>query len=69
MKNDKSPLSDGYTVAFFEFFWKDLKIFVVKAINCIFYTKTELLISQRLEFVSCLPKGNKTRQYLKISHL
>ena len=64
MKNNKSPGSDGYTVEFFKFFWKDLKLFVVKAINCIFYNK-ELPISQRLGIISCLPKGDKPRQYLK----
>ena len=46
------------------FFWKDLKLFIIKAINCIFYKK-ELPISQRLGIISCLPKGDKPRQYLK----
>ena len=42
MKNNKFSGSDGYTVKFLTFFvgffvfWKDLKLFVVKAINCIF---------------------------------
>ena len=39
-------------------FWKDLKLFVVKAINCIFYNK-ELPISQRLGIISRLPNGDR----------
>ena len=64
MKNNKSPGSDGYTAEFFKFFWKDIKNFVVRAINCIFLRK-ELPISQRLGIISCLPKGDKPRQFLK----
>lgn len=64
MKNNKSPGSDGYTAEFLNFFWKDLKHFVVRAINCIFFKK-ELPISQRLGVISCLPKGDKPRQFLK----
>lgn len=64
MKNNKSPGSDGYTVEFFKFFWVDLKEFIRKSINCIF-SKKELPISQRLGIISCLPKGDKPRQFLK----
>lgn len=49
---------------FFKFFWKDLKLFILNAINLIFLKK-ELPISQRLGIISCLPKGDKPRQYLK----
>ena len=64
MKNNKSPGSDGYSVEFFKFFWSDLKEFIFKSINCIF-SKKELPISQRLGIISCLPKGEKPRQFLK----
>ena len=64
MKNNKSPGSDGYTTEFFKFFWSDIKYFVVRAINCIF-RKGELPITQRLGIISCLPKGDKPRQFLK----
>ena len=37
---------------------------VVRAINCIF-NKGELPITQRLGIISCLPKGDKPRQFLK----
>ena len=43
---------------------KDIKHVVVIAINCIFDIK-ELPILPRLEVISCLPKGDKPKQYLK----
>ena len=64
MKNNKSPGSNGYSVEFFKFFWSDLKEIIFKSINCIF-SKKELPISQRLGIISCLPKGEKPRQFLK----
>ena len=33
MKNNKSPGSDGFTVEFFKFFFKDLKTFIKRGIN------------------------------------
>ena len=47
MKNNKSQGSDGYTADFDTFFWKDIKHFAVRAINCTFENK-ELPVSQRL---------------------
>lgn len=64
MKNNKSPGSDGFTAEFFNFSWSDIKNYVVRAINCIFLKK-ELPISQRLGIISCLPRGDKPRQFLK----
>ena len=64
MKNNKSPGSDGYTAEFFKFFWKDLSTIIVRAVNDAFL-KNQLPISQRLGIISCLPKGDKPRQYLK----
>lgn len=61
MKNNKSPGSDGFRVELFKFFWKNLKLFILNAINFIFLKK-ELPISQRLEIISCLPKGDKPRR-------
>ena len=43
---------------------KDIKHVVVIAINCIFDIK-ELPILPRLGVISCLPKGDKPKQYLK----
>lgn len=64
MKNNKSLGSDGFTVEFFKFFWKDFKHYIVSVVNHIF-VKKELPISQRLGIITCLPKGDKPRQYLK----
>ena len=64
MKNNKSPGSDGFSAEFFKFFWSDLKSFIVRAINSIYQNK-KLPASQRLGIITCLPKGDKPRQYLK----
>lgn len=57
MKNNKSPGSDGFTAEFFNFFWNDLKCFILQAINCMF-TQKQLPITQRLCIISSLPKGD-----------
>ena len=56
MKNNKSPdtHSDGFTAEFLKFFWSDLNIFIISAINDIFIQK-QLPISQRLGIILCLP--------------
>ena len=64
MKNNKSPGSDGFTAEFYKFFWKDLRTYISKAINQIFIQQ-QFPVSQRLEIISCLPIGDKPRQYLK----
>jgi hypothetical protein len=64
MNNNKSPGSDGFTSEFYKFFWSDLKTFIMKSINQIFLQK-QLSISQRLGIISCLPKGDKPRHFLK----
>ena len=58
------PGSDGFTVEFFKLFWNYINIYMLSAIQCIFEHK-ELPISQRLGIISCLPKGDKPRQFLK----
>lgn len=39
MKNNKFFGSDGYIVEFFKFFWSDIRNYVVRVINCIFFKK------------------------------
>ena len=34
MKNGKSPGSDGYTVDFYNFFWKDIGPFLFRSLRC-----------------------------------
>ena len=63
MKNNKSPGSDGYTVEFFKFL-KGLLDFVLRSINYGF-SNHELSSTQRQGIITCLPKGEKSKLYLK----
>jgi exonuclease III len=64
MSNGKSPGTDGMTVDFFKFFWKQLGIFVVRSLNEGFINK-QMSITQREGIIVCLPKGDKPREFLK----
>ena len=64
MENDKSPGTDGMTVNFFKFFWKQLGSFVVRSLNEGF-SKGEMSITQKEGIIICLPKGDKPKEYLK----
>ena len=64
MKNNKSPGSDGFTVEFFKCFWKQLGNFIVRSIN-FGYMTGQLSVTQRQGVITCLPKGEKPRQFLK----
>ena len=64
MQNDKSPGSDGYSSEFFKFFWKDLGNFLVQSINYAF-SIGNLSTTQKEGVITCIPKGNKSKKYLK----
>ena len=64
MKNNKTPGSDGFPAEFYKCFWKKLGIFVVRSINY-GYVNDELSITQKHGIITCLPKGDKPKQYLK----
>jgi exonuclease III len=64
MNNGKSPGTDGITVDFLKFFWRQIGSFVVRSLNQGFINK-EMSISQREGIIVCLPKGDKPREYLK----
>ena len=64
LKNNKSPGATGFPADFFKFFWNDIGAFLVRSFNCSI-RKGELSTSQKLGIVSILPKGNKTREFLK----
>lgn len=64
MKNNKSPGSDGFTVEFFKFFYNDLKVFIQRAINE-GYRTGKLSVTQRQGIITCLPKGDKSKEFLK----
>lgn len=64
MKNNKTPGSDGFSAEFFKFFWKDFQYLVVESLNYGFDIG-ELSITQKQGIITCLPKGNKPRHFLK----
>jgi len=63
MTNGKSPGTDGITVEFLKFFWKQLGQFVVRSLNE-GYEKGSMSITQREGMIVCLPKGDKPREFL-----
>ena len=64
MKNNKSPGSDGFTADFLKFFYKDVKVSIRRAINESFKLG-KFSISLRQGLITCIPKGDKPRQFLK----
>ena len=62
MKNSKSPGLDGFTVEFFNFFWIDIGIFILRSLK---YRNGSLSITQKQGLITCLPKTNKSRLSLK----
>jgi hypothetical protein len=64
INNNKSPRSDGFSTEFFKFFWIDLKSFVVNSIN-FGSLLGELSVTQKQGIITCLPKDNKPRHFLK----
>ena len=67
MKNNKSPGSDGFSAEFLNFFWNDIKTYIMRAIYLCIYSKKEFPISQLLGIIAYLPKGDKSRQLKKDS--
>ena len=64
MPNNKSPGSDGFPVELYKIFWKELGHYFLRSINLAFELGS-LSITQKQGVITCLPKGNKPRQYLK----
>ena len=64
MKNDKSPGLDGFTVEFFKLFWADIRVIVLRSLNYA-YRIGNLSVTQKLGIITCLPKPNKNRHFLK----
>ena len=65
MKNDKSPGSSGFTTEFYKMFWKELGHFVARSLNYGF-EHGQMSITQKQGIITCLPKGDKPRKFLKI---
>ena len=64
MKNEKTPGICGYSVEFFKFFWKDLGYLLQRSLNHGYFSGI-MSVTQRQGIITCLPKGNKPRQFLK----
>ena len=62
-RNDSSPGSTGFTFAFYKMFWKNIKTFLINAMNFSFEIK-KLPISQSRGVISIIPKGDKPKEYL-----
>ena len=62
-KNNVSPGSSGFTNEFYKFFWKDIKHFVVNAVEYAF-NNNRLSVTQNLGIISIIPKGEKDKRYL-----
>ena len=64
MKNDKTPGNDGLPAEFYKIFWKDIGPILLKCYDEI-YAAGELSLTQKQGVISCLPKGDKPRMFLK----
>lgn len=64
MSNNRSPGSDGFGAEFFKFFWRNLGHFIVRSLNY-GYQIGELSVTQKEGIITCIPKDNKPRQFLK----
>ena len=64
MKNEKSPGIDGFSAEFFKFFWRDVGQFMLRSINE-GYDSGALSVSLRRGVITCLPKPEKSRFFLK----
>lgn len=62
MPNGKTPGSDGFPVDFYKLFWKDVGQFLHRSL-CHALKTESLSITQGI--ITCLPKGDKPRQFLK----
>ena len=63
MKNNKSPGTDGFPVEFYKFFWLDIGKLLINSLNESF-DKGHLSLTQRQSIITCIPKGNKPREFM-----
>ena len=64
MNNEKSPGTDGFSAEFFKFFWNQIGPFVVRSLNEA-YQDGELSATQKEGLITCIPKGDKPKEYIK----
>lgn len=63
MTNGKSPGSDGFTVEFYKFFWKDIGPFLFRSLYY-GYELGQLSVFQYQSVITCIPKENKDRRFI-----
>ena len=63
-KNNKAPGSDGFPTDFYNFFWTDIKTYVIDSFNHAF-DSGQLSIDQRRGIITLSPKKDKDRLLLK----
>ena len=64
MDNNKSPGPDGFTVEFFKFFFPDIGDYYARSIQE-GLTNGNLSVTQYQGVITCIPKGDKPKQFLK----
>ena len=64
MKNNKSPGSSGFSAEFYKCFWNRIGVFVCRALNHAFISGN-LSVTQTQGIITCIPKGDKPKQFLK----
>ena len=64
MKNDKSPGLSGFAADFFKVFWNKIGVFVLRSLNYGYLTG-ELSTTQKKGIITCIPKENKSKIFLK----
>ena len=62
MKNNKTPGTDGFSVELYKVFWPDINKILIKSFNEAF-KKGSLSITQKQSIITCIPKGNKPREF------
>jgi len=64
MKNNKTPGTDGLPAEFYKIFWHEVKPFLIRSLNHSM-NKGELSICQKQGIITCLPKTESNREFMK----
>ena len=64
MKNNRSPGTSGFSADFYKVFLKKIGHFVERSLNEAFYIN-KLSDTQTQGLITCIPKGDKPKQYIK----